>query len=445
MTFINTCADVDDLGGGRFRHTQHIKPVAYDDNGTLRAIASAFTASGKADRPHAVRAARLMTSVADDGMRRIHPTREEDRYVEIGTPYVKIGGVWRKMGFRGGMRTANHLTWMSPQANMSIVHAGHYVKLEIELKRGYVPEDNLVAFPVGLNGLKRSGANILSDGRTVMHLRAPTMYDAANEMDRRDIDGKFVSLAGQPYYLMALPDLTGMSRPVIDPTLALQPDAAAGQDTGLSSQNIGTPVYTSRNYGVSQSFIVFGNALLFWNLADLPPMATVTAATMTLTVGAPRTSNRSCYFYELAVANHDWPEGTKSSQLGVAGDSCWNFKEQTPGSETPWDGAAGASLAGTDYIDTVLGSFLYTANDPAGTPVVSSLTAPGIARVQACAGSGLHIIIVQGVFSVECATSDHNTAAYRPKLTIEYTLPGGGNIFQSAILHSSLYGKTLVR
>lgn len=444
MTFINTCADVDDLGGGRFRHTQYIKPVAYDDNGTLRAIASAFTASGIAGRPHTVRAARLMTSVADDGMRRIHPTREADRYVEIGTPYIKVGGVWRKMGFRGGMRMANRLNWASPQANMSIVHAGHYVKLEIELRRGYVPEDNLIAFPVGLNGLKRSGANILSDGKTVMHLREPQMYDAANEMDTRAIDGKFVSLAGQPYYLMTLPSLAGMSRPVIDPTLALQPDGSSGHDTTMISWDGGV-----RNYGATTTFsLMAGTALIKFDITSIPPLAVLTSATLSLYViyvgGAGGISTFTLY---RMLQGNTWIEGTKNNATAGAGEPCWNAREAdgSGGVMSAWLGSAGAATADVDYASTPIGTF-QTYTDLGSVDIPLLLSAVTGWHSQAETNEGIRWRRTSSsTRDATFAHSEYGTAAYRPKLTVEYTLPGGGNIFQSAILHSSLYGKTLVR
>jgi len=42
-------------------------------------------------------------------------------------------------------------------------------------------------------------------------------------------------------------------------------------------------------------------------------------------------------------------------------------------------------------------------------------------------------------------SSDHATAAYRPKLVIDYTLPGGGTIFASSIFHSAIMGGTIAR
>lgn len=70
-----------------------------------------------------------------------------------------------------------------------------------------------------------------------------------------------------------------------------------------------------------------------------------------------------------------------------------------------------------------------------------------VSQVQSwlAANYGMRLQCQTGVGDQIWFSSDHATAAYRPKLVIEYTLPGSGGIFQSAIMHSSIYGKTLVR
>ena len=90
--YLTPTAEVEELGRGRYRHVQHLKPVAYEDHG-LRAIDSRWRDSGLPGLPHLVTASKLMTSVADDGMRRLHPTREAERYLEVGAPYVRVGVV----------------------------------------------------------------------------------------------------------------------------------------------------------------------------------------------------------------------------------------------------------------------------------------------------------------------------------------------------------------
>ncbi len=100
MNLIGTHSEREQIGKHTFRHIQHLRPIAYND-GILKRIASNFADSGISYRPYLVSESPLMVSVADDGMRRLHPTRELDRYVEVGAPYVKVGGVWRQVGFAG--------------------------------------------------------------------------------------------------------------------------------------------------------------------------------------------------------------------------------------------------------------------------------------------------------------------------------------------------------
>lgn len=284
MSELGICWEREQLNSRQYRHTQHLKPICYNDGSAIRRIVSDWMDSGIAERPHIVTASRLMTSVGDDGMRRIHPTRESDRYMEIGAPYVKIGGTWRKVSFSNTVRTKNLLAWTRNEANLAIWHAGHYVKLALELKGGYVPEDGLVAFPVGLSGLTRSGAKILADGQTVALLRAPVAYDAANESDVRKINYQFTSLAGQPYLVMTLPSLAGMSRPVVDPTLDLQPDESAGADTFLYYSNP-TNNYGSKTYLLCRDGSSSPKTVLFrWNLSSISASAICDSATMYLTV-----------------------------------------------------------------------------------------------------------------------------------------------------------------
>lgn len=50
MTLLNAYAEIDELGGGQFRHTQHIRPIAYLQNGLYRRIVNDFV-TGDANWP----------------------------------------------------------------------------------------------------------------------------------------------------------------------------------------------------------------------------------------------------------------------------------------------------------------------------------------------------------------------------------------------------------
>src|SRR3990167_6427689 len=145
-------------------------------------------------------------------------------------------------------RTSSRLasSWSTTNANVYISHGGHYIKLCILLKNGWQPVGDQFAFPVGLTGLTRTGDTLYRDGEPVLLLRKPVVYDLDDPKDTRPIAHEFVSVAGQPYILFTLHDLTGMVRPLVDPQFSSQPDAAAGKDTYIRS----SAPFNARNNGV---------------------------------------------------------------------------------------------------------------------------------------------------------------------------------------------------
>ena len=50
-SILRVCSETDDLGGGRFRHVQHMRPVAYLRDGAMRRMGFALAASGDLDMP----------------------------------------------------------------------------------------------------------------------------------------------------------------------------------------------------------------------------------------------------------------------------------------------------------------------------------------------------------------------------------------------------------
>src|SRR3990167_6884354 len=93
MTIINACAEREDLGGGRFRHTQFLKPVAFDKPGIgWRRIVSDW-GDGNAQEPHIVTEARMRGRTAANGDRRILPIPGDDNaWFSLSSPYIKGGG-----------------------------------------------------------------------------------------------------------------------------------------------------------------------------------------------------------------------------------------------------------------------------------------------------------------------------------------------------------------
>lgn len=409
VTELGVCWERDDLGGGRVRHTQYLRPICYHTGANLARISTAWIDSGIVDRPHLIAASDLMVSVSDTGLRRIHPTRDPNIFIEIGGPVVKIGGTWTRVPFASATRAANTITWHRTQADLRITHGGHYCKLDLELLGGYVPEGNLVAFPVGLTGLTRNGVRILSGNNVVALLRAPEVYDAANpEAAHRAIGYEFASLAGQPYIVMTLPPLTGISRPVVDPTLTLQPDAAAGIDTDHRSGSADTNYGTVTTLNMANNFSsITRSGFIKFDLTSIPSGAVVTAGTLTLTHAGGASLNCTINVHQIMAANSGWTEA------GLT----WNKLDGT----NAWAGSAGCSTANTDYSSTVDGSFSVGGSAPAsGT---AETIAIAVARAQAMLTANYGWIIRMATDNKLCQmfSSDHATAGYRPKLVVDYS------------------------
>lgn len=412
MALASTHHELEYLGNRRYRHTQHMRRIAYLRDGSLRQIVSTWLDSGISERPHIVSESPLMATVGDDGLRRIHPTREIDRYLEIGTPWVKVAGVWTKVGFTGASRTGNAITWSRPQADLSITHGGHFAKLAIELKGGYVPQDNLIAFPVGINGLTRQGLSILRDGALVALLREPHVADASNPLDVRPIATQFTNLAGQPYLVLTLPSLTGMARPVVDPTVTIQPDATDGQDT-----HINNPTSDGNNYGV-YTYNTMGyyggnrtRILIKFNLSTVPD--TFDTATVSLYLEGQNGSGTNTYrfFRQKRV----WLEGDKAGTAdSPASGATWNRYDTTNNWQTV--GAFGAN----DCEQTDIGSLVLANALPLGFK--NWLLTPTTKAALDLGNGWLAKADADGSNTKNFSSSDNATAANRPKLVVNYTV-----------------------
>lgn len=402
---ITTPYTEEDVNHGEHRLSVHNAPIGYDHDGQLRRIEADWKSSGDLERPHMITKSRLMTSVGDDGMRRIHPTREKDKYIEVGAPYVKPAGAWVKMPFSGAVRSANRITWSRAEADLSIVHAGHYLKLDLALKDGYIPPNGQFGFPVGLQGLTRQGNKILDGDRVVMTLRAPVAFDAASPWDVRPIKSEFAWLDGRAYILFALPSLSGMTRPVVDPMLALQPDGTTGYDTAI----IGPP-QDSMNFGsITDCYIgqqtggaLTGRCLIKFDLDQLPSTAIVTEATPSLYARSDFSSNdRTLKFFRL---KRNWVEMQATWNVFSTGNN-W----QTPG-------AFGAD----DCEQTEIGSRLFTATEALGWKTFSLA---GNSKSALDLGYGWLLKMDTEIEDMyQFALSDNITSSIRPKLDVVYRL-----------------------
>lgn len=202
--------------------------------------------------------------------------------------------------------------------------------------------------------------------------------------------------------------------------LTLQPAAAAGIDTWLLQPQV------NYNYGVSVN-IETGRldanqkrrGLLAFDLSSIPAGATLVSATLTLVCLGETVST------DLDVSVHralvQWYEGAKNGAAPDASTdgSTWNYRNYN--GSVAW-GAAGG-LSGTDYDATPTDTTLITGTSAHDWDV--------LADVEDWYGEtadnyGWFIIGDEGTQDSRkfFASSDNATAGNRPKLVIEYTLPG---------------------
>jgi len=290
LTLAGTHHEYTDLGAGRYLARFHLGAIAYRDGGTLYPVLRDWQDSGIPARPHIVTAAPFFVSVADDGLRRIHPTREIDRYFEIGAPCIKVAGDWTKIALGTPDRTGPLLTWTRTNANVYVRMTGHSVKFGILLKNGWIPQDNQFAFPVGLTGFSRSGGVILDDGAPVMRIARPHVYDLDNPDDWHPLPLQFVQVADQWYTLFTLPAaVASMSRPLIDPTLqSYAPTVDTFMDSSdATADHSGDSWLSIRYYTTPYA----RRPILKWDLSSIASGSTINSADLQLTLQSGFNSN----------------------------------------------------------------------------------------------------------------------------------------------------------
>lgn len=400
---VSPLVEFESIGRGRFQTINHLRPIAYDlGGGRLARIAPAWV-DGDANHPHRVDAAPLWAAVAGDGLRRIYPTRDPARYFEFGAPYIKPAATWQKVSLGAPVRSGNRLTWTTANANVYIEFGGHLVKLAILLKGGWQPPGGQFAFPVSLSGLTRQGGTLLADGVPVMQMAAPAVYDLDDPLVRRPITTQFVTVDGQVYALFTLPSLAGLGRPLVDPTLTLQPDETAGKDNNFYG---GSP---TTNYGTIAEWdaIMDGGGairrgIVQFDLSSIPGNATITSSIFTLT---GRGSMGSSPLMALHRVTRDWTEA----------GSTWNT----------YDGSNNWTTAGGDY-DATADATMTPGSQGAGVQHAFTVTALAQEWIGGTANYGF-IVKVDSESGTNKGIIGHSSNAVtdtnRPKLVTQYTVP----------------------
>lgn len=423
-----------DLGGGQFEHVQHLKPITYFRDGLFRPMVNDYINDGLGG--HAIVDSPLMVTIGDDAngraTRQLHPTGELDVWASIGRPYnVTTREPYPLNPF---VRSGNLLTSTNTLADVMIWHGGHFSKLGIRLKgawRTSPPEQ--FAFPVGLQGLTWEGDGVIAkNGVPVMRLTAPVMYDMANPDLRRAIPWDFIQIAGQWYVVFDTPSTAGMTAPLIDPTLELQPDATAGIDTAIDGIN------ANQNYGASETLYcgsrndapsIRYRILLRMDYSALPDSAAILSDTLSLFAHTDVSSNARTY--RVFRSKRLWVEGTSALGSGAT----WNTYDGV----NNWQTAGG--FGANDCEQTDIGSRVFTATetlnqfkDFALTPTTKGALDLGNGRmIKADTESS------DGYWFY---SSDRANASQRPKEVIVYT-EASGALLKQMLLHNQFAGGTL--
>ena len=383
--------DLDDLGGGRFRLTQYLKPVRYESPGrVLLPITDQLKATG--DPAFPIGSDELLQFRIKDKLSGNAPVL----YFGKGASEVRLRPL--NAGNVNGVVTGNSITFPGawPNADWRLTLGGHRLEGEVILRAGH---PQTFAFRIdshiGLDGkLETPDFRILD----------PVLF---NPVSGLALPLKWLTSVqgGKTILSVTLPsgDWAGWT---LDPTLTLQPDATAGIDVALYSSAPTT------NYGTADYWIMRGNgatgysSILKFDLSSLAG-ATITDATLYSTCWLSSAAGHTFELARVLSGNSDWTEAA----------ACWSYRVGT----TAWAGSAGCKTSGTDFAATAMYS-----GDP-GTGLVEHSFALGVTEFglmrdtnYGLAGHGM----VEADGYRYYRSSDYGTAAERPKLVVNYTAAG---------------------
>ena len=158
-----------------------------------------------------------------------------------------------------------------------------------------------------------------------------------------------------------------------------------------------------------------------FDISSIPVTSTITSALLTLTViGKHPTNPGGQIMYE--GGDREWVEGT-ASESTQAGSCCWAYqKYNTLGWPTGYYHSSGASIG-----------FDFWKPDTPPYPVDINVTAHAISQLAIADGDMLllarYINESGGTPNNQYhASKEYSTPSFRPKLVIEYTVPGAETI-----------------
>ena len=424
MGLLTDHVEQDEPQPGVFRNTIHMKPIAYRDAGVLRANDTTWVDSGDGTYPHVVSKANMMIAASNTGILRWMPTRDTQVWMEIGDPVYRDGGIVKTFDFANPTRDGNRISWNKPAARLIYDHGGHFGKFGLVLKTAFRPDDREFAFPLTYQGLVRNGRTLSYNGQDVMTMRPFDCFDLADpEAERINVPHRFQTVQGVEYVILTLPiEIDAFAQPVLDPTLALQPDATDGLDTYIQN-GLGTlynaGVTGDVNIGHLNVNHIEYHTLIKFDLTSLPSNAAISSAILSLYCRVDYSDNADTY--RVFRTKRAWVEGNKNNANDTpASGATWGRYDTT----NNWSTAGGFHL--DDCEQTDIGSRAFTATETLNEFKDFSLTP--ITKSDLDLGNGF---MIKGDTNNDdgylFSSSDAATPANRPKLTVEYTVPSTGH------------------
>ncbi len=414
MGYLTACHWDDELGHNQHHSVFSIKPVAFPGTGGyLRRITNMLGNTGNLAFPLGVdELAQFRIDTRLAGKSPLYTFGKGQSRVTMAL--LNANNV---TGVVSGSSVTFPNAWNNADLRLTI--AGHRLQKEIFLKTGHPSQ-----FQFRIDS--HAGLDVATLQTPDFRILDPVLLDPATANMRVPLKWLVTTSGGKAILTVTLPPGDHAGK-VLDPTLLVQPDAAAGKDTYIQS-NVATG-----NFG-SSTFMGYGANLITLIEFDCSSISTsaqcVSAALQTTAVAqsSARAFIMSCWF--LAIGNAAWIEGTQSGALALAGEPCWNAlaADGAGGVMTAWAGNAGCATAGTDYESTPVATFTGNVSDPVGTNYQCVLSPARVTGWFGVSNYGLRLA-TDGT-GPYLGTSDHATAAYRPMLTVDYKLGGNVRIFR---------------
>lgn len=392
----------EDLGNGRFRHVQYMRPIAYVQNGAWRRMRNRLGASGDpalAIGSNELTQFRLRNRLSGNapvvhfgaGKSMVRLTPLDTANVQ-GKPYGENGreypGAWSG-------------------ADLRLINGGHILRKEIALHHGHPKAFSFrIDEHIGLD--EKTLAT--PDFRFLNPMLEHPQKDAIALKWRRERSGTNLVLTAD------LPD-GDWAGWTLDPTLVLQPGADDGIDTYLRDG-----AYANINHGSDTNIVVKGVitpdfnrvGLLKFSLSGMPLTATITAVTL---YGHWDMTFSAAVTITMFKCLRNWVENEATWNVYSTGNS--------------W-GTAGAKNNVTDYANVVLSTNTVSSDPGMGAEIAFASSAAFIAAATAAIGGTLNLVLhdLSGAnANWAICSSDHATESYRPKLVIDYTAPAGLRLF----------------